>query len=250
MPREPRWNRRLIDEAAAPYSSRSEFAEKNKPAYEAARLIGVLDQLFPLLLNQWDERAVRREARRYSSRTEFARGSGAAYNAARRLGILASIFKSKLESWTIDKIEVVASGCGNKKDFKRKNATAYNAALRLGVIDRLFDNQGRVKARDCVYLWSVQGEPGLYKVGVTSDDMGHYRIEQVAKEAGFVPVLILLEQVGYEMAKQIEKRMKKIGVPYTHPRQFYGRTEFRYMTPAQVGQCVEIVKTYRLSRGV
>lgn len=237
-----KWSKSLILDAAAPYTSRSAFAKGNKPAYEAARTAGLLSEMFPLLLNQWSEALIRQEALKYQSRTEFANTSGAAYNAARRIGILGSLFDSKLESWSTEKIETLARQCTSKKELKRLNASAYNAALRLGIIDQLFHNQSRVNERDCVYLWSVDDEPGLYKFGITSYSMGDYRINQVAREANVSPTIIMLERVGYEVAKTLEQRMKRIGVPYRFSKKFYGHTEFRYMSPAQVGECVSMVK--------
>lgn len=224
-------------------SSRSEFAALNKPAYEAARLMGLLSDLFPLRLMQWDEKSIRQEASKYQSRTEFARSSGSAYNAARRMRVIDSLFDSKLESWTVEKIEQLAQRCKSKKSLKRLNASAYNAALRLEIIDRLFENDGSVRERDCVYLWSVDDEPGLYKVGITSFSMGDFRIKQVAKEARVASTIILLEQVGYSRAKTLEKSMKRMGTPYRFSRKFYGHTEFRYMTPEQVTECIRMVKT-------
>jgi hypothetical protein len=244
----PKWSESLLREAASNYSTRSEFALRNKPAYEAARLKGLLDDLYGHVLIQWDAAKVTDEAKKYNSRTEFAKGSGSAYNAARRMGLLPSLFDSKLECWTPERIEQVALNCVNKKELKRSCASAYNAALRLGIIDRLFDNQGVVNARDCVYVWSVNDEPGLYKVGITSHAMGDFRIRQVAKEARFTPTLILLEKVGYEAAKVLERQMKRMGKPYRFEHRFYGYTEFRYFSPHEVATCVQIVKQYRAQK--
>ena len=239
--REPKWNVENITKTALMFSTRGEFAEKNKPAYEAARLLGLLDELFDLVLHQWDEHAIKNEACKYSSRTEMARKSGAAYNAARRLGLISSLFPSKLKNWGVDEVEEVAKCCLSKKDLKIKNATAYNAALRLGIIDGLFDNQGRIRERDCVYLWEVSDEPGLYKVGITSSSMGTYRITQVAKEVNCTPNILFLKQVGYEAAKVIEREMKRIGTPYKFSKKFYGHSEFRYMSTSEVERCVKFV---------
>lgn len=238
--RKPKWDKDSVKNAAAGCTSRSEFAEKNKPAYEAARLLGILHELFDLKLHQWDEQSIRNEAAKYTSRTEFANKSGAAYNAARRLCILSTLFPSKLKTWDEDAVRKESIGCLNKKDLKRKCATAYNAALRLGIIDDLFENQKKINTRDCVYLWSVDGEPGLYKVGITSADIGMYRVHQVAKEAGVTPILIFLHRVGYDAAKIIEREMKKLGTKYTFPKKFYGHSEFRYLTPEEVAKCVRL----------
>lgn len=241
--RKAKWDKVSVKKAAAPFNSRAEFAENNKPAYEAARLMGMLDGLFDLKLNQWTESAVKKEARKFNSRTEFAKQSGAAYNAARRLKIIDQLYPSKLKSWGIDEVEEIAKTCANKKELKRKCATAYNAALRLGIIDLLFTNQLKINTRDCVYLWAVAGETDLYKVGITSEAMGHHRIYQVAKEASVQPELIFLKKVGYENAKVIERNMKRLGVPYKFSKKFYGHSEFRYLSPQQVQECVNMVLT-------
>lgn len=238
--KKPKWDKALIRSAASPFSSRSEFAEKNKPAYEAARLLRMLPELFGLQLNQWDEQSVRREASKYTTRTEFAKASSSAYNAARRLKIIDQLHPLVLRSWDETAVRKLADTCTSKKELKRTCATAYNAALRLGIIDDLFDNQQRVAARDCVYLWSVRDEPGLYKVGITSHKMGEYRINQVAKEAKFSPQLVFLVKVGYENAKVIELEMKRLGTPYKFSKKFYGHTEFRYLSPSEVAKCVKL----------
>jgi len=244
--RKPKWDKDSIKKVAASFTSRSEFAEGHKPAYEAARLMGMLDELYDLQLNQWDENSIRQEAQKYTSRTEFAHKSGAAYNAARRLCILSTLFPSKLRTWDEASIREMAIGCFNKKELKRKCASAYNAALRLELIDDLFDNQKRVNARDCVYLWSVNDEPGLYKVGITSERIGEYRVNQVAKEANVVPTLIFMHKVGYEGAKIVERQMKRMGKKYMFSKKFYGHSEFRYLTPDEVAECVKLALTHKI----
>lgn len=235
-----KWNSELIRERALPYSSRSDFALNDKAAYEAARYAGLLDDLFDSKLKKWDVDLVTKEAKKYATRSEFALGSGSAYNAARRLGILASLFDSQLLTWTEEEISKVAEGCLNKKELKRKCGSAYNAALRLGLIDVLFPENVSTGTRDCVYLWSVVDEPGLYKVGITSKRMGTYRIQQVAKEAKVTPELVMLCEVGYEQAKVIEREMKSMGTPYKFQSKFYGHTEFRYLTPDEVSRCIKL----------
>jgi peptidyl-tRNA hydrolase len=237
-----KWDKASLKKVADLYSSRSEFAYSNKPAYEAARLLGLLDEWFGYKLNQWSESAVIEESKKYTSRTEFAKKSGAAYNAARRLGIIDSLFDSMLKTWDRQNIEKVAVNCENKKQLKRKCASAYNAALRLGIIDELFENQTCINTRDCVYLWAVKDEPGLYKFGITSYEMKDYRIHQVAREAKVDPEIIFIRQVGYEAAKRIELKMKKLGQPYKFSKKFYGHSEFRYMSPDEVKQCVDLSK--------
>ncbi len=248
------WREVDIREAAGRYTSRSEFALHNKAAYEAARLVGLLGELFDHSLNQWDEESVRAEAAKYTSKTGLAKGNGSAYNAARRLGIVNDLYTPILRNWSDSEIRFVAQLCANKKEMKRQFGSAYNAALRLGIIDELFQNQVKINTRDCVYLWAVVGEADLYKFGITSESMGSHRINQVAREAGVTPSVVMLHRVGYEAAKQLEARMKRMGTPYRFSKKFFGFSEFRYMSPDEVGQCVKLaldaVKQYRLTRGM
>ncbi|MFM2007602.1 MAG: hypothetical protein RLZZ09_3257 [Pseudomonadota bacterium] len=237
-----KWDRSSLEQIAKSFASRSDFAAKNKSAYEACRIRGLLDEWFDHKLTQWTEELIRCEAAKYTSRTEFANNAGSAYNAARRMNLLPTLYDSMLKTWSFDAIKCVAQTCENKKQFKRKNATAYNAALRLGVIDELFENQIRVNSRDCVYMWAVNEEFDLYKVGITSEKMGNYRVHQVAKEAGVTPTILFIRKVGYDLAKKIERQMKKIGRPYKFPKKFFGHSEFRYMTPNEVQQCINLSK--------
>lgn len=241
----PRWTDELLREAASYCGSRSEFAVRNKPAYEFARTTGLLDSLFGLVLNQWDEESVRRESLKYDTRTAFAKGSGSAYNAARRLNLIETLYASLLQSWTPSRIKHVASQCSNKKEMKRLYTSAYNAALRLGVIDELFVNQKKINTRDCVYLWAVVGERDLYKFGITSASMGNHRMNQVAKEAGVMPDLVMLHRVGYESAKRIEGHMRQMGRPYRFTKKFFGFSEFRYLSPAEVAECIRLALSNR-----
>lgn len=244
--RKPKWCEENLRPIAAMFASRADFAYGNKPAYEASRLLGLLDKWFGHQLNQWSESAIRAEAAHYTSRTEFANMSGAAYNAARRLGIIGSLFDSKLKTWNRDTVTKIAEKCENKKQMKRNYGSAYNAALRLGIIDDLFENQEIVNTRDCVYLWSVKDEPGLYKFGIVSKKIGKHRINQVAREANVTPEVVFIEHVGYDNAKRIERQMKKLGTPYKFSKKFYGHTEFRYMSPSDVEKCVNLSKTYNV----
>jgi hypothetical protein len=240
--KKPKWDKESIRQIAKAFSSRGEFAAKNKPAYEAARLLRMLPELFRLRLKQWDDQLVRQESAKYTTRTEFAKGSAAAYNAARRLKIIDQLYPSLLRSWDETAVRKLANTCASKKELKRVCATAYNAALRLGIIDDLFNNQQRVAGRDCVYLWSVIDEPGLYKFGITSRSMGKYRINQVAKEARVKADLVFLEHVGYKNAKLIELKMKRMGTPYKFANKFFGHSEFRYLSPIEVEECVKLSK--------
>lgn len=234
------------------FSTRSEFAYGDKSAYEMARIRGLLKIIFPnTVQKQWSEQDVRDAAKNFTTRTEFAKKCGSAYNAARRMGILDELMDSTMNVW--DKVAVmrIAVNCSSKKQLKQKNPTAYNAALRLNIIDEIFENQsGKTNTRDCVYIWKVKGETNLYKVGITSESISHHRITQVSQESKFDIEWSVIEKVGYSNAKVIERFMKQKGTVFPMSKKFYGYSEFRVMSAEEVNQCLNMIKEYRLTRGM
>ena len=69
-----------------------------------------------------------------------------------------------------------------------------------------------------------------------------------------MPNIVMLHKVGYESAKRLESQMKRMGTPYRFSKKFFGFSEFRYLSPDEVAQCVKLaldaVKQYRLTRGI
>jgi len=91
-----------------------------------------------------------------------------------------------------------------------------------------------------VYLWHAEGD--IFKVGITSENLGDMRIYDVAKDAGFIPEIVMLENVGSVMAKKIESKILKLGEPVSFIRKFPGSSEFRYFSSSDLNKAIEIIK--------
>ena len=84
-----RWSWIRIMEAAKGCTSRSHFAEINQLAYNAAKRMDLLKDMFPVLPKQQpSEEAITLEASKYSTRSAFRRGNYQAHKAAKELGLL------------------------------------------------------------------------------------------------------------------------------------------------------------------
>ena len=130
----------------------------------------------------------------------------------------------------------------SRADFCRKSPNAYAAARRLGVLDDVtghLEYLDTYNTRDVVYLWFAEAD--IYKVGVTSENLGDQRIHDVAKDAGFMAEIIVLENVGTVRAKQIESQLLKIGKPVSLIRSFPGASEFRHFSSDDLVKAIELI---------
>ena len=136
-----KWTETAIREEAAKYSSKAEFFRSCQSAYQSARGLGLLDELFENQYRYWDEQSIREEAAKYSSRVEFVRGRESAYDAARTRfpGLLDELFP--------------------ENDYRYTDADAFYIW----------------RAGHCEW----QGQP-VYKFGLTSQRCGMARIKACA----------------------------------------------------------------------
>jgi hypothetical protein len=130
----------------------------------------------------------------------------------------------------------------SRADFYRQRPNAYAAARRLGVLDDVtghLEYLDTYNTRNVVYLWFAEAD--IYKVGITSENLGDQRIHDVAKDAGFTPEIVLLEIVGTVRAKQIESQILKIGKPVSFIRSFPGSSEFRHFSSDDLIEAIELI---------
>jgi hypothetical protein len=146
-------------------------------------------------------------------------------------------------SWTPELLAEEALKYSSRADFYKQSQNAYVAARRLGVLDEITEHLGYLdtyNTRDVVYLWFAEGD--IYKVGITSENLGDQRIHDVAKDAGFTPEIILLETVGTVRAKQIESLILKIGEPVFFRSSFPGSSEFRHFSSCDLNRAIELIR--------
>ena len=88
-------------------------------------------------------------------------------------------------------------------------------------------------------LWHAEGD--IFKVGITSENLGDKRIFDVANDVGFIPEIVMLENVGTVRAKAIESQILKLGEPVSFRRNFLGSSEFRHFSSSDLNKAIEII---------
>jgi hypothetical protein len=243
-----RWTDDSIYDIAAKYETRTDFKSGSPLAYVAAQRRDLLDSVCAHMeykFQTWTDDAIKVEASRYSTRDEFRRASSA-YQVAVRRGILNDVCThmsyTERVNWTPELLQKEAKKYSTRADFYRKSNNAYSYARRLGILDEITNHLGYMdtyNTRDVVYLWYAEGD--IFKVGITSENLSDKRIYDVAKEAGYEPEILLLENVGTVAAKRIEKEVLSLGHPVSFRGSFSGSSEFRHFSPNELNQAIDLI---------
>ena len=114
-----------------------------------------------------------------------------------------------------------------------------------------FAYKGSVKRSksNVIYVWKALGRDTidgkhLCKIGITNVSGGEGRLLQVAKNNGFNAEVMVFNLVGEELAPLIEKELLKLGTkPNTALSLGDGKTEFRYLSDAEVSSIAGIIFT-------
>jgi hypothetical protein len=244
-----KWTDEMIFEEAAKFKSRSEFKELNNLAYVAAQRRNFLDKACDHMEYKntyWSDDEIAQEAQKYKTRNEF-QVSSSAYQIAHKRGILEKVCShmtyTERVNWTPELLAEEALKYSSRRDFYRKNNNAYVAARRLDILDDITEHLGYLdtyNTRDVVYLWHAEGD--IFKVGITSENLGDQRIYDVAKEAGSIPEIVMLKNVGTVMAKKIESQILKLGEPVSFRSKFPGSSEFRHFSSSDLNKAIEIIR--------
>lgn len=128
------WTPENLEKEAKKYKTRMEFDTKKHTAYEAARNLGILDDICQHMPKpvRWSLASVKAEALSYCRRNDFREFSPGAYNAAKKgkwLDIVCAHMKSKLFSKR--KFLKVAKSQTSHDDFHRDYPNIYLNAVRL-----------------------------------------------------------------------------------------------------------------------
>ena len=243
-----RWTEDMILEEASKFDTRSEFKSGNPLAYARAQRLNLLDTACAHMdykYKYWTDQELAAEAKKYGTRHDFQKNSSA-YGIAHKRGILDQICAhmpyTERVNWTPDLLVSEALKYSTRGDFYRKNNNAYSYARRLGILDEItkhLEYQDNYNTRDVVYLWHAEND--IFKVGITSENLGDQRIYDVAKDAGYTPEIIALESVGTVRAKQIEAEVLKLGERVLFKSSFSGSTEFRHLSSLELNRAIELI---------
>lgn len=125
-----------IESIAKQFTKRNQFATAFPSAYDKARRLNILDQLFPKI----DENTVREKSKNVKGRKEFKKNYYVYWKRANELGILDDILPTKSKSilYPEEMVRQEAKNCLNKKEFKQKFLPLYQKARYLKILDELF----------------------------------------------------------------------------------------------------------------
>lgn len=129
-----------LKKLAFSYTKRSEFQLNHPSAYNAAKHLNILSDLFPIQLNKkisFEELKLR--ASKYTSRSDFENGDSNGYQVAQKRGIIDEICPPKMQGVSKAEKELLAWLQTLSADFKTlrfKNdyeLDAYSDSLKLGI---------------------------------------------------------------------------------------------------------------------
>ena len=139
-----KWDKQTIARDARRYNTRSEWIASSAGAYDAARRLGIVDQVtrhMKVLRSPkgfWTIDRVRAEARKYRTIKEWTKASFPSYQASFRLGIHEELVEGyKFErhpKYTMSRLRALAMKFKTIKDFKERYPGAYSAAYKRGIL--------------------------------------------------------------------------------------------------------------------
>ena len=133
------------------YDSITDFIQKESGAYNAARDLGMLEEIKTIIkpkIQRWDYDKIAKEAQKYKTKFEFQTKSPKAYNAAHKRGILDDVCSHMTgkKSWkNIDSIKKEALKYDLISEFIKYSSGAYNAALKLGIVKEICSHMRKPK---------------------------------------------------------------------------------------------------------
>lgn len=240
-----RWTFASVKQEAAKYATRNEFHNGNPSAAQWAIRNNRMNDLFHNVLTFWDLKSVSEEALKYCSREDFRRYSAGASQWAMRNGAWDKVCEHMdYLNKPVSEEEVIseASKYTSRSDFYYGSPRAYGWALRNKCLDKICSHMQRgttASDANAIYLWSPNGMPDVFKIGVSSSRLVSRRIAVVAKAGGLD---VDFSTARYcQNARTLEKEMLSIGTVYDWPSRFSGYSEFRRFEPHEIDVVFEML---------
>ncbi len=175
-----------IHKEALKHKGRFTFANACRGGYNAARKLGILDDVCSHMDGHkengyWTLENVKKEALKYSSRMGFYNAQGGAYGAATRNGWLDEVcshMKDKRNKkhklyWTKDKVIETALRFNSIKDFRKYGGGAYNAIQinkwdTTNIYDHMKHGKNGFNPNEPAIMYYLKINGGeAYKIGIT-----------------------------------------------------------------------------------
>lgn len=231
---EKKWhNPEIVLMEALKYRTRRDFIKTNGGAYNAARRLGILEEVCRHMkpkATTLTPKEIAEEAIKYSGRFEFQKRSHRAYMSAVRLDILEQVC-AHMEpinmDWTKEAIYKEMSKHSSRNEFMRKSKNAYNAALRLDMlgeidsilgrekehctVERIFDVAKKYKYRSKFQRANPYIHRVAVKLGVLDEACKHMkRVGSIMEQELTDEIRKILPLVR----KYVDKKVKISGKPY------------------------------------
>lgn len=143
--------------------------------------------------------------------------------------------------WDREKVISTAKNYLTRSEFYRENTGAYAYAAKNGMLDQACAHMETLASDyDSIYMWCAN-EIDIYKIGVTSQRLGEWRIDNVAKKSGFNPSGIIIAKS--KNALEAEKILMKIGLSAGFSG-FDGSSEFRVFSAVEYQKAYEVIYDY------
>lgn len=135
-----RWTVPEIKLDAAKYSTRKEWFNESRSAYEAAKRNGIFEECCAAMIPRftWSVESLMLDAAKYSRRCDWKKHSGAAFEAAKRAKCVKECCShmEKPTRWTIEGIREEASCYSSRAEWVKYGKASYEAARRANFLEQ------------------------------------------------------------------------------------------------------------------
>lgn len=245
---------RLIAEGKK-FTSRGDWQRQGNSSYQTARKRGKafldlccvhMDTDGMTRKPKHTREALMKSAEQFKNRYAWELGDRLTYVAAKRRG---SEFLDECCAhmtpafrWTRELCIETTANFRNVSQWQRESNGSYKAAVENGwygdCVGHFEENLYGTDA-DVIYIWQVTGTD-TYKIGLTSQKMGEFRIWQCSRHNGMDANIILVASV--DDAREIEQTLLALGeeVP-EFGSEVDGYTEFRILSDADLCEATRLV---------
>jgi superfamily II DNA or RNA helicase len=136
------FNKELLIEEGKKYSSKMEFNKKQAGAVDAAKKMGIWEEICSHMIQQtkWTKELIIKEAKKYKTLKDFRHNASKAHSAARKLGIfdeITSHMTCRAKKYSENEIKKEAKKYKTLSDFYTKSRPYYRQACDLKIIDKI-----------------------------------------------------------------------------------------------------------------
>ena len=239
-----------VMESARKYEFKEDWKDAERGAYDSALRHDWFEEAtahMPDVWGKWNNKVdVVTDAQKYPNSFAWKLASSGAYRKAVEKGWLEEATAHMVSPqkpkgyWNRENVFVSAQPFDCPTDWRREYPTAWDRAYQNGWMEECTEHMSRKCStdNDVVYMWENTADPGVFKIGITSDSMGGTRIRQCCSHNAMESRIIFMLKVPD--AKEVERRLLQLGVSPKYSTDIDGYTEFRILTDQELGQAVKI----------